>query len=107
MPAVAYVFELDGTWISAALFIAILGAGLVVYSRLLRDFGGVALSIGAGAFFLMAVGGKFIGETIGYDEENFAILGALAILTLWCVGVTAGMAKLLSGLSAQFREAGE
>ncbi len=107
IPAVSYLFEFGNTWISAVLFVAVLAAALVVYSGVLRDFGGFALAVGAGAFFLMAVGGKLIGETIGYDEDNFAILGSLAILTLWCVGVTAGMAKLLSRLSVRFQEAGQ
>ena len=106
IPAVSYLFEFGNTWIAAVLFVAVVAAALVVYSGVLRDFGGFALAVGAGAFFLMAVGGKLIGETIGYDEENFAVLGSLAILTLWCVGVTAGMAKLLARLRVQFGEAG-
>lgn len=106
IPALGYLFEFGNTWISAVLFVAVMAACLAVYSGVLRDFGGFALAVGAGGFFLMALGGKLIGETIGYDDENFAVIGSLVILTLWCVGVTAGMAKLLSRLNIRFREAG-
>ena len=106
LPAVAYVFEWDGTWISAAAFLAAMGAALVVYQRILPDFGGFALATGFGAFLLMAVGGRLISDTIGFEEDDFSILFALAVMTAWCVGVTGGMARLLTLLRPGFGGAG-
>jgi uncharacterized membrane protein len=105
LPAVSYIFDLSRDGLSVIVFLAVLAAAAAVYARLLPDFGGFAVTVGYAGFFLMAVGGKLIGETVGYDEANFAILGALAILTFWCVGVTAGMARLLGHLRRNFGSA--
>ena len=64
-------------------------------------FGQTAL-IGAGTVLtpgevdaVAAAGGRLIWETIGFDAEAFSILFALALLTAWCVAVTAAMGRLL------------
>lgn len=102
--ALWYVFDFKATGLTVVLFLIALGAGLALYRFVLADFGAFAIATGFGGFFLMAVGGRLIAETIGFDHGEFSILASLALLTIWCVAITAGMGKTLIALRQRFTE---
>jgi len=105
VPALTYLFEIDGTLVSAVLFVAVAAALFVLYRQVLSDFGGFALPTGFAAFFAMALGGRLIAEVIGFEEQDFTILPALALLTAWCVAVTVGLAHALTWLRRRHKAA--
>ncbi len=104
--ALLYVLDFEATTsLTVLAFLIALGASLAVYRFVLADFGAFAIATGFGGFFLMAVGGRLIAETIGFDSGEFSILASLALLTIWCVAITAGMGRTLIVLRQQFVEA--
>ena len=104
MMAVWHVLDFHVVSLSTLAFLIALSAGLIVYRFVLPDFGAFAISIGFGGFFAMALGGRLMEETIRFDTGHFSILWSLAILTIWCVAVTAGMGRLLILLRHRFKE---
>ena len=104
MVAIAYLFGIDGNVLTFIAFAAALAASLMVYRFVLPDFGAFAIATAMGGLYAMALGGRFIWETMGFDTEAFSILFALALLTAWCVGVTAAMGRLLIALRGTMRE---
>lgn len=104
--AMVHVFDFEDATRTVLVFLAALAAALALYRLALPDFGAFAIAVGYGGFFTMALGGRLISETIGYDGDSFVILLSLALLTVWCVAVTAGMGRLLMLLRPRFLEAG-
>lgn len=78
-------------------FLAIIVAALVVFVRMVPDFAVVTTAMGFAALFLMAVGARVLGDTIGFEWDNASrLISALALLTLWCAAMTAATVKLLT-----------
>ncbi len=95
--AVAYVLDWDGTAGSTALFLGLLVLLTFVYARVLPDFAVVAVCAGFAALFLMAAGGRLIGETIGFgDVDLLTTIFSLLLLLLWCAALTTGTLRFLA-----------
>ncbi|MGB5261267.1 MAG: DUF2157 domain-containing protein [Gammaproteobacteria bacterium] len=101
LPAIEYVIGemlfLEGESHGMIAFFAVLAAAASVYAKLHRDYAVTALATGFSALFLMAAGGRLLGEAIGFDDI-LQILVMLGLLVAWCALVTGGAVRLLSAL---------
>ncbi len=99
MPAVGHVFDEHNELIGLLTFIVMVAALAGVYLRRWPAFGVVALTTGFAALFLMAVGGRILFETIGFEwDVASSILPSLVLLVLWCAALTTGTLKFLARL---------
>lgn len=95
--AVTNVLGWDGELLATLTFLILLGGMAAVYSRLLPDFSVVAICTGFGALFLMAVGGRILIETLGFDMKSVgATIISLLLLVLWCSALTTAALKFLA-----------
>lgn len=70
-----------------------------VYRRVLPDLRVIAICVGFVALILMAIGGRFLHEVIGFDFGNSGqMIIVVTLLVLWCAGLTTGSLKLLIAL---------
>jgi uncharacterized membrane protein len=96
-PAVSHVLGWDGELLATLTFLVLLGGMSLVYSRVLPDFSVVAICAGFAALFLMAVGGRILIETFGFDIESIgATIISLLLLVLWCSALTTAVLKILA-----------
>jgi uncharacterized membrane protein len=91
------------TWhseIIAPLAFAIMAVVLAaIYRSMLPDLRVIAICVGFATLILMAVGGRVLHEVIGFDFDNSGqMIFVVALLVLWCAGLTTGSLKLLIAL---------
>ena len=102
--AVGYVFGTDENLVAGITLIVFVALLIGIYLRFLPDFAVVAIGTAFGSLFLMAIGGRIIQETMGFDfDEPLRVMFSLTVLTLWCAGVTTVTVKLLIGLRRRMR----
>jgi uncharacterized membrane protein len=94
--ALSNVLGWEGELLATVTFLVLLAGMSVIYSRVLPDFSVVAICTGFGALFLMAVGGRILIETLGFDISSTGkTIISLLLLVLWCSALTTAAVKFL------------
>ncbi|MEE4163001.1 MAG: DUF2157 domain-containing protein [Woeseiaceae bacterium] len=102
--AVGYVFGVDENLVAGITLIVFVALLIGIYQRFLPDFAAVAIGTAFGSLFLMAIGGRIIRETMGFEfDQPLQVMLSLTVLTFWCAGVTTVTVKLLIGLRRRMR----
>lgn len=97
--ATTNVLGWDNAAICTVTFVILMLVLAGVYVRLLPDFPVVAICVGFLTLFLMAVGGRVLGEVIGFDLDKWSqTIPSLLFLVLWCTALTTGAVKVLAAL---------
>lgn len=95
--AVSNVLGWGGELLATLTFLVLLIGMSVTYSRVLPDFSIVAICAGFGALFLMAVGGRILIDTLGFDLDSIGTtIASLLLLVLWCSALTTVALKFLA-----------
>jgi uncharacterized membrane protein len=95
--AVSNVLGWDGEPLATLVFLVLLAGMFAIYTRVLPDFSVVAICAGFGALFLMAVGGRILIDTLGFDIDSVgATIISLLLLVLWCSALTTAALKFLA-----------
>ena len=95
VPALQFVFDIEQAQPAFIVYLVVTLAVLLAYSTWLSDFPAVAIAVAFATLMGMAIGGRLIEETVGFDGSAGALVVSLLLLGGWCAMLTTGSVKAL------------